>query len=101
MRMSERLLMAAKSKVGPIPLTAMSARGMIEENNACHEMKKNTIFHLRIPHFSKDTKKVNGNKTQSLTVNPIKSLSGWNHILMSLVWPFPFANLWTVTQHSC
>lgn len=71
MHMSERLLMAAKSKVGPIPLTAMSARGMIEENNACHEMKKNTIFHLRIPHFSKDTKKVNGNKTQSLTVNQV------------------------------
>lgn len=26
---------------------------------------------------------------------------GWDCTLMSLVWPFPFANLWTVTQHSC
>lgn len=26
---------------------------------------------------------------------------GWDCALMSFVWPFLFANLWTVTQHSC
>lgn len=49
-----------------------------------------------------DINKVKKNNSQSVSVNKSYQVSlGWNHILMSLVWPFPFANLWTVTQHSC
>lgn len=32
--------MAAKLKAGTISLSAVSVCDMIEENNACHEMKK-------------------------------------------------------------